>query len=110
MVFRLVINWEKSALMPVATLGNQIPLGTPQLKVVAMLKYLDIWIMSDTNQYINNNLMPLLIKFKQKFDIWSRLPLSVAERCNLIKMIWLLQLLYVLHNSPVWIGQKWFKK
>lgn len=80
----LVINWEKSVFMPVDPLGDQIPAGTPQLKVGAMLIYLSIWITRDTNQYINNNLVPFLIKFKQKSDIWGRLRLSVAGLCNLI--------------------------
>lgn len=34
----------------------------------------------------------------------------MAGRANLIKMVWLPQLLYLLHNSPVWIGEKWFQK
>lgn len=65
---------------------------------------------NDPNQYISDNLVPLLLKFKRKCDIWSRLPLSVAGRSNLVKMVWMPQLLYLLHNSPVWIGKKWFQK
>lgn len=57
-----------------------------------------------------DNIDPLLIKFKGKIKIWKRLPLSVAGRCNLIKMIWLPQLLYVLHNSPIWLYKKWFPR
>lgn len=34
----------------------------------------------------------------------------MAGRTNLIRTIWLPQLLYTLHNSPVWIGRKWFLK
>lgn len=34
----------------------------------------------------------------------------MAGRANLIKMVWLPQLLYLLHNSPVWIGEKWFQR
>lgn len=38
---------EKPALLTIDPLGNQIPSGTPHLKVVAMLKYLGIWITSE---------------------------------------------------------------
>lgn len=77
---------------------------------MAKLKYVGVWITNDINQYVNNNLVPLLFKLKQKGDIWSRLPLSVAGCCNLIKMIWLPQIPILFHNSPIWISQKWFKK
>lgn len=42
--------------------------------------------------------------------MWKCLPLSVAGRCNVIKMIWMPQLLYVLHNSPIWLYKKWFQR
>lgn len=38
------------------------------------------------------------------------MPLTVAGRCNLIKMVWMPQLLYLLHNTPLWLNKKWFKK
>lgn len=105
----LVINWEKSALMPVDPI-NFLPAPVGQLMVVDRMKYLGIWLTKDPNQYIKDNFAPLLLRFRRKCDIWSRLPLSVAGKINLIKMIWMLQLLYQLHNSPVWIRMEWFKK
>lgn len=105
----LVINWEKSALMPVDPIYF-LPSPVGQLRVVDRMKYLGIWLIKDPNQYIEDNFAPLLLRFRRKYDIWSRLPLSVAGRINLIKMIWMPQLLYKLHNSPVWIRMEWFKK
>lgn len=105
----LVINWEKSALMPVDTI-DLFPSSVGQLRVVDKMKYLGVWLTRDPGQYIEDNLAPLLLKFQRKCDIWSHLPLSAAGRINLIKMIWMPQLLYQLHNSPVWIGMRWFKK
>ena len=105
----LVINWEKSALMPVDPMKNQILAEIPQLETVGKIKYLGIVIAQDLNKYIENNLAPLLLKFKNKIGIWRHLPLSVAGRCNLIKMMWMPQLLYVLHNAPIWIHKKWFR-
>lgn len=106
----LAINWEKSALLPVDPLRNSIPFAIPQLKVVERMKYLGIWLTRDPNQYISNNLVPPLLKFKHKSDIRSHLSSIVLGQGNLIKMIWMPQLLYLLHNSPVWIGKEWFKK
>ena len=106
----LVINWEKSALMPIDPIESQTSVEIPQMKKVEIMKYLGIFITSDPNKYIKYNLVPLLSKFKKKIQIWRYLPLSVAGRCNLIKMLWMPQLLYILHNSPIWIGKKWFRK
>lgn len=105
----LVINWEKSALMPVDPIYF-LPSPVGQLRVVDRMKYLGLWLTKDPNQYIEDNFAPLLLRFRRKCDIWSRLPLSVAGRINLIKMISMPQLLYKLHNSPVWIRMEWFKK
>lgn len=106
----LSINWEKSSLLPVDPLDDSTSVGIPQLKITEKMKYLGIVLFKDPNLFIEDNLAPLLLKFKKKCDIWSRLPLSVAGRANLGKMIWLPQLLYLFHNSPTWIGEKWFQK
>lgn len=106
----LTINWEKSVLLPVDPIRKQIPLENIQMEIVEITKYLGVYITKDPNKYINNNIVPLLTKFKSKIEIWRRLPLSIAGRCNLIKMPWMPQLLYLLHNSPIWIHRKWFKK
>lgn len=106
----LSINWGKSALLPLDTIRKSSCLESIQVKIIEKTKYLGIYITNDPNDYINNNLVPLLAKFKNKSDIWKGLPLSVVGRCNLIKMLWLPQLLYLMHNSPIWIQRKWFKK
>lgn len=106
----LKINWEKSAILPIDPLTEPLPYQTPQIKVVNQLKYLGINISRDPEQYIAENLVPLMKKLKQKCRVWGRLPLSVAGRCNLIKMVWMPQILYIIHNSPVWIAKRWFNK
>lgn len=93
----LSINWEKSSLLPVDPLVDSTSVGIPQLKITEKMKYLGIVLSKDPNLFIEDNLAPLLLKFKKKFDIWSRLPLSVAGWANLAKMIWLPQLLYLFH-------------
>lgn len=106
----LLINWEKSVILPIDTLCEPLPHQASQVQVVRHMKYLGINITRDPSQYISGNLVPLMKKLKQKCQVWRRLPLSVAGRCNLIKMVWLPQILYVMQNSPVWIPKHWFKK
>lgn len=43
-------------------------------------------------------------------SVWRTLSLSVVGRVNLIKIIWMPQLLYLLHNAPVWVPQRFFYK
>lgn len=71
----LVVNLRKSALLPVDTLRNPIMSEIPQLEVVTTMKYLGINLTKDPNHYIDDNIVPLLTKFKRKMDIWNRLPL-----------------------------------
>lgn len=43
-MFNGPINWEKSALMPIDPIGNQIFSEMPQLVVVEKMKYLGIYL------------------------------------------------------------------
>lgn len=102
----LTRNWEQSTLLPVDPLENSLIEEVAQIKIVNTFKYLGINISRDPKKYIGDNIVPLLAKFKGKTKIWRSLPISVAGRCNLIKMLWMSQLLYVLHNSHVWLYKK----
>lgn len=57
-------NWEKSALMPVNPI-NSLPPSVVQLRVVDRIKCLGIWLTRDPNQYIDDNLVPLLLRFRR---------------------------------------------
>lgn len=106
----LSINQEKSVLLPIDPVEENVPVSNIHMEIAESTKYLGIKLTKDPGEYLDNNLNPLLRKFKSKIEIWRGLPLSVAGRCNLIKMLWLPQLLYVMHNSPIWISRNWFKK
>lgn len=107
----LDINWGKSVLLPVGPLESPLPSGISQIEVVSKMKYLGIFVTKDPRQYIINDIAPLITRFRQKGRIWGQLPLSVAGlNCNSIKMIWMPQLLYVLHNPPIWVPKQWFQK
>ncbi|XP_040203584.1 uncharacterized protein LOC120935601 [Rana temporaria] len=104
------INWDKSTLLPLDPLLGPLPQIADQIKIVDKFKYLGIMVHPNLDQYIKLNVEPILKKFQEKTTSWIKLPLSVVGRCNLIKMIWNPQLLYVLHNAPIWIPAQVFKK
>lgn len=106
----LKINWAKSSLLLVDPLCAPLPEEVAQIPVVNKFKYLGITISGDPSSYVVDNIVPFLTKLRAKTKIWKNLPISVAWRCNLVKMIWMPELLYVLHNSPIWLYKKWFQK
>lgn len=95
------INWNKSVLMPLDPLTDPLPDSASMVQIVPSFRCLGVQVSPDVTQYIN--LIPLLTKFREKCNTWCKLPLSVVGRANLIKMVWSSQLLYICHNSPVWI-------
>lgn len=102
------INWNKSVLMPLDPLTKPLPDCVKEIVVVEEFRYLGIQVTSDPNKYLELNLTPLLKKFRLKCLAWKKLHLTVTGRVNLTKMIWAPQLLYIFHNSPIWISHKWF--
>lgn len=104
------INWDKSTLLPLDPLVSPLPSAADQIKVVDTFRYLGIVIHPNLELYVKLNINPLIKKFQEKTASWIKLPLSVVGRCNLIKMVWGPQLLYALHNAPIWIPIHIFKK
>lgn len=104
------INWSKSTLMPIDQLKEQLPEGAEQIVIVNSFKYLGVMVSPDPAEYLQLNLGPLLVRQKVKCNSWCKLPLSVIGRANLIKMVWAPQQLYIFHNAPMWISNKWFKQ
>lgn len=104
----LSINWSKSVIM---TLSPNLEIDSCHaagLQVVSTFKYLGIQVSAQINVFANLNILPLLDKFREKVQVWSKLPLTLIGRTNLLKMILLPQLLYILHNAPTWIPLKIF--
>lgn len=96
--------------MPIDPLRDSALPVSNQLQVVTKFKYLGIVVSPRPQDYVVNNLTPLITKLSTKVDAWCRLPLSVVGRCNLIKMVAMPQLLYILHNAPMWIPVPFFRK
>lgn len=99
----LQINWDKSELLPVDPLPDAFPPAAVPLQVVSEFQYLGVKVNTRPLDYIQLNVSPRLARMAGKVDSWFRLPLTVIGRGNFIKMILMLQTLYILHNSPVWI-------
>lgn len=89
------INWDKSELLPIDELKAPLSNQASQIQIKHTLRYLGIEISWKVKDYINLNLKPLLVKFKDKCRSWCKLPLTVIGRANLVKMIWTPQLLCV---------------
>lgn len=106
----LGINWDKSMLLPLDFLSDSLPSTVSHLGVVSSIKYLGITITPSSQSYIYDNIVPLLSRFQTQSKGWNKLPLSVVGRINRIEMIWMLQLLYFLHNAPVWLPLPIFTK
>lgn len=105
----LNINWEKSQILPIDSFPPTEEQTNLPLQRVALIKYLGIQISRSPSDYIALNIEPLFSLVKSKIHAWSRLPLGVWGRINLIKMILLPKVLYILWHSPVYIPIKYFK-
>lgn len=94
--------------MPLDPMPKHLPECAKDIVVTEEFRYLGIQVTPDPTQYLDLNMAPLLRKFKLKCAAWIKLFLSVTGRVNLIKMVWAPQLLYIFHNSPIWITHNRF--
>ena len=97
----LRINWTKSQILPLdagAPTANQAVLP---LVRASTIKYLGVTVSRPLFDYVTLNVEPLFALLKLKTQIWSRLPLGVMGRINLVKMILLPKLLYVFFGRPL---------
>lgn len=105
----LTINWTKSALLLLDGESGQSVSAASPIPTIYTFKYLGVTITSNIRDYCRLNIHPLLSRFRDKVNTWSRLRLLVAGCTNIIKMILMTQLLYQLHNSPVLVPLKTFR-
>lgn len=96
------INWEKSVVILVDPGYVEHTCQIHQLALVTF-KYLEVVITLSFTAYTDRNILPLIAKFRQQRKTWSKISLSMVGRVNLVKMVWMPQMLYVLHNCPIWL-------
>lgn len=106
---RLRINWDKSQILPLDIFPPLRDRALLPLQWVDTIKYLGIRTTRDPADYTSLNIMPLNEMLKQKTQVWTRLPLGVMGRINLIKMVLLPKILYMIWHSPVYLVLRHFK-
>lgn len=104
----LWINWDKSQILPL-DIGAPTEIQASSPFILSKMKYLGIMITRSPDDYIRLNIEPLFTVLKTKTQAWTRLPLGVMGRINLIKMIILPKFLYILWQAPVYIPLRIFK-
>lgn len=104
----LHINWNKSVIFPLTTGTKQWELEFPLLWCADSTKYLGIHIHLDKNQIIRLNYGPAMDTLTSRVDAWIRLPLSIAGRAAIIKMVVLPKFLSLFNNIPIPLTNHFF--
>lgn len=94
------INWGKSLIFP---LTDSTPQFTPDYPLTwnsDMVTYLGIKVTRNREELMRSNYGCVLDQLTDKVTRWIALPLSLAARISLIKMIVLPKLLYLFMNIP----------
>lgn len=71
------------------------------IPITPEFKYLGVYVTPQPRDYVSLNVCPLLSRINDKIKVWSKLKMSLVGRVNLTKMIFMPQLLYMLHNTPM---------
>lgn len=71
------------------------------IPIASLFKYLGVYVTPRPIDYLSLNSSPLLGRIRVKMKIWVKLRLSLVGKVNLVKMIFMPQSLYILHNSPM---------
>lgn len=103
----LRINWEKCVLFPLHPSVPRITARTP-LKWVDEFTYLGIKIRGRTEEYIENNIQPLMSQLTAKCTAWRSLPLTPVGRANLLKII--CQNTYTFSETPCHTSPRLFSE
>lgn len=103
------VNWDKSLIYPLNPARPKPPMQSP-LVWVDSFKYLGICMGRPVARYMDLNLMPLLAQFSKLCTDWRSPPLTLVDRVNLVKMVFLPKFLYLFRNSPLLIPASYFNK
>lgn len=104
------VNFQKSELLPLNSAAAALPPTLfPFRMVQEHFRYLGIEVTLNLSTTFTRNFTSLLKKCKQDMMRWTSLPLSLAGRVSLIKMIILPKFLYLFQNIPILIKKSFFK-
>lgn len=102
------LNYQKSELLSVNPLARQLPHSIVPFKWADNgFRYLGVFITQSVSDMFCANFPPLIEEARNDFLRWSTLPLSLAGRINLVKMVTLPNLF---QPVPVYITTTFFDK
>ena len=104
----LHINWMKSKLFPLTDATKQVQSEFPMAWRGDTVRYLGVVIHRDKEQILQLNYGPAIAKLTTQIERWIRLPLSIAGRIAIIKMVILPRFLYLFTNIPIPLTNAFF--
>lgn len=105
----LVIIWTKSSIMLLDSTPDSQGPTLQDIPITPQFKYLGVYVTLQPRDYVSLNVCPLLSRNNDKIKVWSKLKMSLVGRVNLTKMIFMPQLLYMLHNTPMVVTLRIFR-
>lgn len=106
----ITINWSKSVIFPLTDSTNTFTSEYPLKWERDQVKYLGIWISRNVQDLWTLNYGSAVGWLEEKVALWSKLPLSIAGRIALTKMIVLPKFLYLFVNLPIILTLPFFTK
>lgn len=100
----LVINCSKSELFALIPSAVQLDVEFPMKWCTDPPKYLGITLHTTNTEVIRLNYGPVISRLTDQVERWIKLPLSIAGRIAIIKMVVLPRFLYLFLNIPLTIS------
>ena len=106
----LKVSWSKTCLFPMTTAGRA-PESLQRLQwEPSCLQYLGVKIYHEKTDVLSGNISRAIRGLRSSVMFWNTLPLSVAGRIAIIKIIALPRLLYFFSTLPIWIPGAIFRE
>ena len=103
------LNIQKSELFFVNDLARSLPQSIFPFRIAEEgFRYLGVFITSTFRDLYLKNFQPLIDRCKSDLSRWAALPLSLAGRVNLIKMVILPKFLYLFQHIPICLNKSFF--
>ena len=103
------LNIQKSEVFFVNELAKALPQPSfPFKRATEGFKYLGVFVTNSFKDLFPKNFQPLVDKCRADMSRWTSLPLSLAGRVNLIKMVILPKFLYLFQHIPVCLNKSFF--
>ena len=105
----LFINWSKSLMFPLTGITTCMQTEFPLKWSGESVKYLGVTIHQDKEQLLRLNYGVAVERLTNQVERWIKLPLSIAGRIGIIKMVVLPRFLYLFANIPIPLNNSFFR-